>query len=58
MYPVKKYMSGTFMGAHFDQQEGDERLKVSFVMYLNDDYDGGEISFYDDKNKYVVFYYF
>ena len=38
-------MAGTFMGAHFDQQEGDERLKVSFVMYLNDDYEGGEISF-------------
>jgi len=45
MYPIKKYKAGTFMGAHFDQQEGDERLKVSFVMYLNDDYEGGEISF-------------
>jgi len=43
--PVKKYMAGTFMGAHFDQQEGDERLKYSLVMYLNDDYEGGEISF-------------
>ena len=45
MYPIKKYSAGTFMGAHFDQQEGDERLKVSFVFYLNDDYEGGEISF-------------
>lgn len=45
IYPIKKYEAGTFMGAHFDQQEGDERLKVSFVMYLNDDYEGGEISF-------------
>jgi hypothetical protein len=45
MYPIKKYEAGTYMGAHFDQQEGDERLKVSFVMYLNDDYEGGEISF-------------
>ena len=45
MYPIKKYKAGTFMGAHFDQQEGDERLKVSFVMYLNDDYEGGELSF-------------
>lgn len=45
MYPIKKYMAGTFMGAHFDQQEGDGRLKVSFVMYLNDNYEGGEISF-------------
>jgi len=44
-YPIKKYKPGTYMGAHFDQQEGDERLKVSFVMYLNDDYEGGEISF-------------
>jgi hypothetical protein len=45
VYPIKKYEAGTFMGAHFDQQEGDERLKVSFVMYLNDNYEGGEISF-------------
>jgi hypothetical protein len=45
VYPIKKYSAGTFMGAHFDQQEGDDRLKVSFVMYLNDDYEGGEISF-------------
>ena len=45
MYPIKKYQPGTFMGAHLDQQEGDKRLKVSFVMYLNDDYEGGEISF-------------
>lgn len=44
-YPIKKYQPGAYMGTHFDQQEGDERLKVSFVMYLNDDYDGGEISF-------------
>jgi hypothetical protein len=43
--PVKKYNAGTYMGAHFDQQEGDERLKYSLVMYLNDDYEGGEISF-------------
>jgi hypothetical protein len=42
---IKKYMPGTFMGAHFDQQEGDKRLRYSMVMYLNDDYEGGEISF-------------
>jgi hypothetical protein len=42
---VKRYMAGTFMGTHFDQQEGDTRLKYSLVMYLNDDYEGGEISF-------------
>ena len=44
-FPIKKYIPGTYMGAHFDQQEGDERLKVSFVMYLNDNYEGGELSF-------------
>jgi hypothetical protein len=43
--PVKKYVAGTHMGTHYDQQEGDERLKYSLVMYLNDDYEGGEISF-------------
>jgi hypothetical protein len=42
---IKKYMPGTFMGSHFDQQEGDRRLRYSMVMYLNDDYEGGEISF-------------
>lgn len=43
--PIKKYVAGTHMGTHYDQQEGDERLKYSLVMYLNDNYEGGEISF-------------
>jgi hypothetical protein len=42
---IKRYEAGTFMGSHFDQQEGDKRLKYSLVMYLNDDYEGGQISF-------------
>ena len=45
IFMIKKYKAGTFMGAHFDQQEGDTRLRYSLVMYLNDDYEGGEISF-------------
>jgi len=45
VFPIKKYKAGTFMGAHYDQQEGDKRLKYSMVMYLNDDYEGGELSF-------------
>lgn len=45
VFPIKKYKAGTFMGAHFDQQEGDKRLRYSLVMYLNDDYEGGELSF-------------
>jgi hypothetical protein len=44
-FDIKKYSAGTFMGAHFDQQEGDARLRYSLVMYLNDDYEGGELSF-------------
>jgi len=45
LFDIKKYMPGTFMGAHFDQQEGDTRLRYSLVFYLNDDYEGGELSF-------------
>jgi hypothetical protein len=44
-FEIKKYMAGTMMGGHFDQQEGDERLKYSLVLYLNEDYEGGELSF-------------
>jgi hypothetical protein len=33
-YPIKKNQAGTFMGAHFDQQEGDDRLKVCIVYVL------------------------
>jgi hypothetical protein len=42
---INKYQPGAFMGAHYDQQEGDTRLKYSLVFYLNEDYEGGEISF-------------
>jgi hypothetical protein len=44
-FEIKKYMEGTMMGGHFDQQEGDDRLKYSLVLYLNDNYEGGELSF-------------
>lgn len=42
---VSKYMEGCFMGAHFDAQGGDKSLFWSIVLYLNDNYEGGEISF-------------
>jgi hypothetical protein len=42
---INKYKPGTFMGGHYDQQEGDLRLKYSLVAYLNDDYEGGELYF-------------
>jgi len=44
-FNIKKYNAGMGMGAHFDQLDGDETLRYSLVMYLNDDCDGGEISF-------------
>jgi hypothetical protein len=42
---VMKYIPGLEMGAHFDAQAGDESLWWSVVVYLNDDYEGGELSF-------------
>lgn len=42
---VCKYTTGCQMGAHFDAQGGDNSLQYSIVLYLNDDYEGGEISF-------------
>lgn len=42
---IMKYTPGCSMGAHFDAQAGDQTLKYSIVLYLNEDYEGGEISF-------------
>lgn len=42
---VMKYRPGCAMGAHFDAQAGDRSLQYSIVLYLNEDYEGGEISF-------------
>jgi len=44
-FNIKKYYTGMAMGAHFDQLDGDKTLRYSLVMYLNDDCEGGEISF-------------
>ena len=44
-FNIKKYHTGMAMGSHFDQLDGDKTLRYSLVMYLNDDYEGGEISF-------------
>ena len=44
-FNIKKYNPGLSMGSHFDQLDGDNTLRYSLVMYLNDDYEGGEISF-------------
>jgi hypothetical protein len=44
-FNIKKYNTGMGMGAHFDQLDGDQTLRYSLVMYLNDDCEGGELSF-------------
>lgn len=57
VFNIKKYNTGASMGAHYDQLDGDKTLRYSLVMYLNDDCEGGEISFklseYEDHNKVV-----
>jgi hypothetical protein len=42
---IMKYTPGCAMGSHFDAQAGDLSLKYSIVLYLNENYEGGEISF-------------
>lgn len=44
-FNIKIYNTGIGMGSHFDQLDGDKTLRYSLVMYLNDDCEGGEISF-------------
>lgn len=45
VFNIKKYNENVYMGSHFDQLDGDKTLRYSLVMYLNDDCEGGEISF-------------
>lgn len=45
VFNIKKYKAGMGMGSHYDQLDGDKTLRYSLVMYLNDDFEGGEISF-------------
>lgn len=56
-FNIKKYDTGSAMGAHYDQLDGDKTLRYSLVMYLNDDCEGGEISFklsdYEDHSQVV-----
>jgi len=51
---VSMYRPGCAMGAHFDAQGGDESVEWSIIIYPNDDYEGGELSFiirpYDLRN--------
>lgn len=42
---VRKWDTGQSMGPHADGQDGDYGLAFTIVLYLNDNYEGGEISF-------------
>ena len=42
---IKAWNQGQSMGPHFDGQDGNKDLAFSLVAYINDDYEGGEISF-------------
>lgn len=45
-FRISKYNTGVYMGPHVDSGYGeDDKSTVSMVIYLNDNYDGGEIEF-------------
>lgn len=45
VFRIRKWDIGQSMGPHADGQDGDYGLAFTIVLYLNDNYDGGEISF-------------
>ena len=44
-YMVSSYNPGFFMGVHVDTEDMRECNKISMVLYLNDDFKGGDIVF-------------
>jgi Rps23 Pro-64 3,4-dihydroxylase Tpa1-like proline 4-hydroxylase len=44
---ISKYFTGASMGVHTDSSPNPTTEHISAVLYLNDDYSGGEISFPD-----------
>jgi hypothetical protein len=47
MMGINKYDEGSFMGSHVDFNEDNYYLAYTIVVYLNDDYEGGELYFND-----------
>ena len=45
LMPIRKWTPGSYMGPHCDTYDGNMDLAFSMILYLNDDYEGGEISF-------------
>lgn len=46
---ISKYFVKSQMGKHTDTHDDDQGKTISVVLYLNDDYEGGEIEFEDQK---------
>ena len=45
-FEIKEYNTGADMGPHFDDYPGnDNQTILSAVLYMNDDYEGGELAF-------------
>lgn len=44
-FVLNKYAEGEEMGQHVDWNEDQKTLEYSFVIYLNDNYEGGELYF-------------
>jgi hypothetical protein len=47
-YGINKYYENMFMGPHVDWNEHNFDITYTIVVYLNDDYEGGELYFVDD----------
>lgn len=45
MLDMCKYVPGGSLGLHYDGIDGDKSLLYTVVLYFNDNYEGGEISF-------------
>jgi hypothetical protein len=48
-YGINKYFEGQYMGPHVDWNEFNSDITYTIVVYLNDDYEGGELFFVDPE---------
>ena len=48
---IMRYGEGHYFEEHIDHYGGAERI-LSLSIYLNNDYDGGELTFWQDKHKF------
>jgi len=55
-FAINKYFSGQAMGPHLDSYGDSNKITFSTLIYLNDNYEGGEISFLDEKQSKVINY--